>query len=152
MNDANFTGKVALVTGASRGIGAAIARAFAKAGASIAIAARDGVALERFADELKELGGLAVAIPADVSDARAVERLVEETIARFGRLDIACNNAGRSGPAPAPLAEIGVDDFDAAMAVNLRGVFLGLKYEIPAMLAGGGGTIVNTSSTAGLQA
>jgi NAD(P)-dependent dehydrogenase (short-subunit alcohol dehydrogenase family) len=149
----NLSGKTALVIGASRGIGAAVAGALANAGAAVVVAARDGDALERLVVELKERGAEAAAVPTDVSDASAVARVIEETMARFGRLDVACNNAARTaGPPPTPLADVNVDDFDASVSVNLRGVFLGLKYEIPAMLAGGGGAIVNVSSTAGLQA
>jgi len=145
-----FAGRVALVTGASRGIGAAAARAFAGAGAAVALAARDVEALEQLADEIGAGGGRALAVPTDVTDAEAVRRLVDTTVGTFGRLDVAFNNAGGGGRGKAPLAEIPVEDFDAVLDVNLRGVFLAMKYEIPAMLASGGGAIVNTSSTAGL--
>jgi NAD(P)-dependent dehydrogenase (short-subunit alcohol dehydrogenase family) len=141
-------GKVALVTGASRGIGAAVARAFSAAGASVALAARDEAALDRLAAEL----GDALALPTDVADADAVARMVEATVARFGRLDVACNNAAGGGHPPTPLADVDVAAFDSACAVNLRGVFLAMKHEIPAMLNTGGGAIVNMSSTAGVQA
>ena len=149
----NLEGHVALVTGASRGIGAAVACAFANAGASVVLAARDADALERLVVELKASGAEAAAVPTDVSDEPAVTRLVEETLTRFGRLDFACNNAARTaGPPPTPLADLDLEAFDASVAVNLRGVFLGLKYEIAAMLAaGGGGAIVNMSSTAGIH-
>jgi len=148
----NLEGQVALVTGASRGIGAAVARAFAHAGASVVLAARDADALERLVVELKSSGAEAAAIPTDVSDEPAVTRLVEETLTRFGRLDFACNNAARTaGPPPTPLVDLDLEAFDASVAVNLRGVFLALKYEIAAMLAGGGGAIVNMSSTAGIH-
>jgi NAD(P)-dependent dehydrogenase (short-subunit alcohol dehydrogenase family) len=152
-NQTDLSGKVALVTGASRGIGAAVARAFANAGAAVVLAARDGDALERQLVELKESGVEAAAVPTDVSDARAVARLIEATMARFGRLDVACNNAAyTAGSPPTPLADIDVDDFDTSVSVNLRGVFLSLKYEIPAMLESSGGAIVNTSSAAGVHA
>jgi NAD(P)-dependent dehydrogenase (short-subunit alcohol dehydrogenase family) len=142
--------RVALVTGASRGIGAATARAFATAGAAVALAARDAVALAQLAREIEAAGGRALAVPTDVGDAAAVAALVERTMATFGRLDAAVNNAGGGHP-PTPLAELAVDDFDAGVRLNLRGVFLALKFEIPAMLAGGGGAIVNMTSTAALQ-
>ena len=144
-------GKVAVVTGASRGIGAAVARAFSSAGAAVALAARDEAALDRLADELRDAGGQTLAVPTDVGDAEAVRRLVDQTVAHFGRLDIACNNAAGGGHPPTPLADVDIAAFDSAFAVNLRGVFLAMKYEIPAMLATGG-AIVNMSSTAGIQA
>lgn len=146
-----LNGKVAIVTGASRGIGAAVARAFTRAGAAVALAARDEAALAALADELTAAGGRALAIPTDVTDAEAVRRLVEGTVGAFGRLDAAVNNAADPGHRPVPLADADVDDFDRAVAVNLRGVFLAMKHEIPAMLAGDGGSIVTMSSTAGLQ-
>jgi NAD(P)-dependent dehydrogenase (short-subunit alcohol dehydrogenase family) len=145
-------GKVALVIGASRGIGAAVARAFSMAGAAVALAARDEAALDRLADELRNDGGQTLALPTDVGDGDAVRRLIDQTVAHFGRLDIACNNAAGGGHPPTPLAEVDIAAFDSAFAVNLRGVFVAMKYEIPAMLASGGGAIVNMSSTAGLQA
>jgi NAD(P)-dependent dehydrogenase (short-subunit alcohol dehydrogenase family) len=142
---------VALVTGASRGIGAAVALGFHRAGAAVALAARDADALERVAAEIHGEGGRALLVPTDVSDAAAVERMVARTVAEFGRLDVACNNAAGGGHGPTFLADVGVEEFDSGIAVNLRGVFLSIKYEIPAMLAAGGGAIVNMSSTAGLQ-
>jgi NAD(P)-dependent dehydrogenase (short-subunit alcohol dehydrogenase family) len=145
-------GRAAIVTGASRGIGASVARAFSAAGAAVALAARDAGALDRLAAEIAESGGKALAVPTDVSDAYAVERLVERTVDAFGRLDFACNNAAGGGHPPTPLADVPVDAFDSSFAVSLRGVFVAMKYEIPAMLATDGGAIVNMSSTAGIQA
>jgi len=143
-------GKVAIVAGASRGIGAASARAFAEAGAIVVVAARTESAIAPIADEINRCGGKALAVPTDVTDAESVARLVEETVKAFGRLDVAFNNAG-AGHMPKPLADISFEDFEAGLKSNLYGAFLGMKYEIPAMLAGGGGAIVNMSSTAGLQ-
>jgi NAD(P)-dependent dehydrogenase (short-subunit alcohol dehydrogenase family) len=143
-------GKVAIVTGASRGIGAAAARAFAEAGASVVLAARTAQAIAAVADEINAAGGRALAVPTDVTDPESVERLVEKTLTTFGRLDVAFNNAG-GGQMPKPLAEISFEDFEAGLKANLYGAFLGMKFEIPAMLAGGGGAIVNMASTAGLQ-
>jgi NAD(P)-dependent dehydrogenase (short-subunit alcohol dehydrogenase family) len=148
---ASLAGKVALVTGASRGIGAAVARAFSEAGASVALAARDEAALEKLRQEIDDAGGRAIAVPTDVADASAVARLVEQVVATFGRLDVACNNAAGGGHRPMPLADVPVEAFDSAVAVNLRGVFVAMKHEIPAMLETGGGAIVNMSSTAGSQ-
>lgn len=144
-------GKVAVVVGASRGIGAAIARAFSAAGADVALAARDGDALDRLAGELTEAGGSALTVPTDITDAAAVTALVERTVTHFGRLDVACNNAAGGGHRPTPLAEVELEEFDSAVAVNLRGTFVAMKHELAAMTAAGGGSIVNVSSTAGLQ-
>jgi NAD(P)-dependent dehydrogenase (short-subunit alcohol dehydrogenase family) len=148
----DMTGKVALVTGASRGIGAAVARAFRSARARVAIVARDADALDRLADELGGSDGHALAIPADVSDPEAVAEMVERVIAQFGRLDFACNNAAGGGHPPTPLAEVPIEAFDSGLAVSLRGVFLSMREEIPRIVRSGGGAIVNMSSTAGLQA
>ena len=142
-------GKVAIVTGASRGIGAVAARAFAAAGAAVVLAARDAGALAAVAEQITAGGGRALALPTDVGDPGAVERLVGETTDAFGRLDAAFNNAAGGRHLPTPLADVAVEDFDSVVRVTLRGVFLGLRYEIPAMLASGGGAIVNMASTAG---
>ena len=146
----DLSGKVAIITGASRGIGAAAARTFAAAGATVVLAARDEQALAAVAEDIAASGGRALAVPTDVGDPTSVERLVAQTLDAYGRLDAAFNNAG-DGHMPAPLADVAVDDFDRAVRVNLRGVFLCMKYEIPAMLESGGGAIVNMSSTAGLR-
>jgi NAD(P)-dependent dehydrogenase (short-subunit alcohol dehydrogenase family) len=143
-------GKVAIVTGASRGIGAAAAIAFAEAGASVVLAARTADRLSALADEITAKGGKALAVPTDVTDHASMEQLVEKAMASFGRLDAAFNNAG-GNQFPKPLADIQVEDFEAGLRVNLYSVFLSMHFEIPAMLAGGGGAIVNMSSTAGLQ-
>lgn len=142
--------KVAIITGASRGIGAAAARAFAQAGAKVVLAARDEQALNAVAQDIQSAGGEVLVVPADVGDPSAVERLVQHTVETYGHLDAAFNNAGE-GHMPTPLAEISVEDFDRVVRTNLRGVFLAMKFEIPAMLWGGGGAIVNMSSTAGVS-
>jgi NAD(P)-dependent dehydrogenase (short-subunit alcohol dehydrogenase family) len=146
-----LAGKVALVTGASRGIGAAAARAFANAGAHVALAARDAQALASVANAIQEAGGQALAVSTDVGDPAAVARLVARPLDAYGRLDAAFNNAAGGGRPPTPLAEIPIEDYDSALAITLRGVFLAMKYEIPALLQSGGGAIVNMSSTAGLS-
>ena len=147
----DMTGKVALMTGASRGIGAAVAGGFHRAGADVALAARDTEALERLAEELGDSGRRPLVITADVSDPDAVAGMVTAVHDAFGRLDVACNNAAGGGHPPTPLAEVPIEAFDSAVAISLRGVFLCLREEIPAMIRGGGGAIVNMSSTAGLQ-
>jgi NAD(P)-dependent dehydrogenase (short-subunit alcohol dehydrogenase family) len=147
-----MTGKVAVVTGASRGIGAAVAGAFRAAGARVALVARDAEALEWVADGLGAADGDALAIPADVSDPDQVAAMVDRVVEELGRLDFACNNAAGGGHPPTPLAEVPVEAFDSGIAVSLRGVFLSMRAEIPAMLRSGGGAIVNMSSTAGLEA
>jgi NAD(P)-dependent dehydrogenase (short-subunit alcohol dehydrogenase family) len=148
----NLEGKVAIVTGASRGIGAATARALAAAGASVALAARDADALGRLADEIVAAGGRAIAVRTDIGETAAVEELVRRTVAELGGLDIAFNNAAGGGHPPTPLTDVAVEDFDSALAINLRGTFVCMKYEIAAMLDSGGGAIVNMASTAGLEA
>jgi NAD(P)-dependent dehydrogenase (short-subunit alcohol dehydrogenase family) len=142
--------RTVLVTGASRGIGAATARALAEAGASVVLAARDETAISAIAAEIVDTGGQAIAVRTDVTDELAVERVVEAAMTTYGRLDAAFNNAG-DGHMPAPLADLELTDLERSLATNVRGVFLSMKYEIPAMLQGGGGSIVNMSSTAGLQ-
>jgi NAD(P)-dependent dehydrogenase (short-subunit alcohol dehydrogenase family) len=146
-------GKVSVITGASRGIGAATAIAFADAGAAVAIAARSADRLEELAARIDAYGGSAIAVPTDVGDVDSVRLLVERTVAAFGRLDLAVNNAAGGGAPPTPLADIPVEAYDSAIAITLRSVFLSMKFEIAAMLEhGDGGAIVNMASTAGLEA
>ncbi len=145
----HLMGKVALVTGAGRGIGAATARLLSQEGAKVTLAARSEEEVTRISDEIRAGGGEALAIKADVSDAAAVQSLIRRTVEAFGRLDIAVNNAGVAG-GNKPLVEVSEETFDQVIAINLKGLFLCLKYEIPALLAAGGGAIVNVSSTVGL--
>jgi NAD(P)-dependent dehydrogenase (short-subunit alcohol dehydrogenase family) len=147
-----FADRVAIVTGASRGIGAQTARAFASEGARVVLAARSTTALEQLAEDIEAGGGRAVAVPTDVTDASSVEALVARTIDTFGRLDVAFNNAAGGGQPPTRIADLPVESYDSAIATTLRSVFLSLKFEIPALLATGGGAIVNMSSTAGVEA
>jgi NAD(P)-dependent dehydrogenase (short-subunit alcohol dehydrogenase family) len=147
-----LAGKVAIITGASRGIGAVTARAIARAGAKAVLAARDRSALRSVAEDIEADGGEALPVSTDIADEASVEALVERAVGDGGRLDLAFNNAAGGGHLPTPLAEVSVDDYDSALAITLRGTFLSMKYEIPAMVEAGGGAIVNMSSTAGLQA
>ncbi len=143
--------KVAIVTGGSSGIGATVALSFARAGAKVVIAARRTDKGEAVARAIREEGGEALFIATDVAKAAAIEALVATTLARFGRLDCAVNGAGISGPVSRPVAEIAEESWDKVMTVNLKGVFLAMKYEIPAMLKSGGGAIVNIASIYGLK-
>jgi NAD(P)-dependent dehydrogenase (short-subunit alcohol dehydrogenase family) len=150
MSQPSFEGKVALVAGASRGIGATTARAFARSGAAVVLGARDEQALAAVVAGIRDEGGQAVAVPTDVADPASAERLVRRAVDTFGRLDAAFNNA-TDGPRPAPLADLDPEQFDTAIATNVRGTFLGMKYQIAAMLGSGGGAIVNMASGAGVQ-
>jgi NAD(P)-dependent dehydrogenase (short-subunit alcohol dehydrogenase family) len=145
-------GRRAIVTGASRGLGAETARAMARAGAAVVLAARDAAALARVAAQITDGGGRAVTVPTDIADPAAVERMVATAVERLGGLDVAVNNAAGGGHGPTLLAEVRPEQFRSALAISLEGVFLSLRSEIPAMLAAGGGAVVNMASTAGLQA
>ncbi len=142
-----FDGQVALVTGAASGIGRASARLFAEAGAKVVVADIDLPGAEETVELIAEAGGEAMAVWVDVADAAAVQAMVAAALDRFGRLDIAHNNAGIMG-AGADIAEMDDDVWRRGIDVMLTGVFLCMKHEIPHML--GGGRIVNTSSGAGL--
>jgi NAD(P)-dependent dehydrogenase (short-subunit alcohol dehydrogenase family) len=145
--------RVVLVLGASRGIGAAIATAFAATGARVVLAARDGEALARVAGRIATADAAAATDvrTVDVTDEDAVRGLLGDLGDRFGRLDVAVNNAGGSLRPPAPLQRWTAAEFEASIAVNLTGTFLALKYELELMARTGGGAIVNVSSTAGLH-
>jgi NAD(P)-dependent dehydrogenase (short-subunit alcohol dehydrogenase family) len=138
-------GRVAIVTGGGSGIGAVIARTFARAGARVAIAGRGQ---ERLAQVARETG--AEAIPADVTDEGSVRALFERVDALFGGLDILVNNAGIAGPV-ANAADMDIAAWDETMAINVRGAILCIKYAVPRMKARGGGSIVNMSSLMGLK-
>jgi NAD(P)-dependent dehydrogenase (short-subunit alcohol dehydrogenase family) len=142
-----LAGKVAVVTGAGSGMGTAMVRQFCAQGAKVLAADVSGKQ-----DALPgELGPACIATHADVSRSADVRAMLELAVEQFGRLDVLCNNAGIQGQI-APTAEHDEDAFDEVIAVNLRGVFLGMKYAIPLMLRTGGGSIINTSSMAALVA
>ena len=147
--EGQFQGRVALITGASSGIGRTTAIAFAEEGAKVAIAARRAAESEEIVREIQSKGGEAIFVATDITKPDHVERLVKTTVDRFGRLDLAFNNAGVLGTPFVPTPEYAVDTWEQVISVNLTGVFLSMKYEIPAILASGGGAIVNMSSIAG---
>ena len=144
-----FEDRVALVTGAASGIGRATALAFADRGARVVAADRDADGNEATACAIRDRGAEALALTVDVSDAEAVSRMIARISAEFGRLDVACNNAGIEG-ALVPTADYTIEQWDRVIGVNLRGVFLCMKHEIPLMLAAGGGSIVNVASILGV--
>ncbi|QXF34478.1 short-chain dehydrogenase [Photorhabdus luminescens] len=139
----DFNGKVAIVTGGAMGIGAAICRRLAANGAKVVVADLDGNAAQALANDLDK----AIAIQLDVSQASAVERLVAQTVETFGALHLAVNNAGIVGSFHQTV-DYPLDDWHQVINVNMHGVLYSMKYEIPAMLASGGGAIVNMASAA----
>ncbi|MFN7943933.1 MAG: SDR family oxidoreductase [Blastocatellia bacterium] len=144
-----FQGKVTFVTGAGSGIGRATALAFAREGASVTVADISEQGSRETARLIEEQGGRALAIKCDVTQAEDVKAALDKTIEAFGRLDFAFNNAGVE-QRNAAIADFAEDEWDRIVNVNLRGVFLCMKYEIPLLLKQGGGAIVNTSSGAGV--
>lgn len=143
----DMTGRVAVITGAGRGIGAGCARALAEAGADVAIVARTQEQLDSVADEVRALGRRALVMAADVSELDTLNRLVEATVGEYGRLDVVVNNAG--GSMPTPLLDTSVRSFEQAFHFNVTTAFALSKAAIPHMLAGDGGSIVNISSAMG---
>jgi NAD(P)-dependent dehydrogenase (short-subunit alcohol dehydrogenase family) len=146
----NYTGKVAFVTGAASGIGREAALAFAGEGAKVVAADISEQGNQETVHLIEELGGRAIAIRCDVTRAEDVKAALAKTIETFGQLDFAFNNAGIEPRKPAPAAEYEEEEWNRIIDINLRGVFLCMKYEIPLLLKQGGGAIVNTSSGAGI--
>jgi NAD(P)-dependent dehydrogenase (short-subunit alcohol dehydrogenase family) len=144
-----FAGRVAFITGAGSGIGRATALAFAAQGAAVAVSDNSDKGLHETAGLIEDQGGQALPVRCDVGRSDDVAAAVAAAVRQFGRLDFAFNNAGVEQPV-APLHEISDEQWDRIIDINLRGVFYGMKHEIPAMLATGGGAIVNTSSGAGV--
>ena len=141
--------KVAIVTGAGSGIGAASARRFGVEGAAVIVADIRAHKARETADAIIDAGGLAVSVEVDVADAASVAAMVDAATTRFGGVDVLFNNAGtvRLGTA----VELSVEDWDLVMGINVRSVFLGAKYAVPAMRLRGGGSIISTASVSGLH-
>ena len=144
----DFKDKIAIVTGAASGIGAAIAQQLARSGARVVVADLDADGARRVAEAIVAQGGKAVGIAVDVSDAVEVEAMVDATRRQYGGLHLAVNNAGIGG-ASAPTGEYPLDSWHKVIATNLDSVFYGMRYQIPAILASGGGAIVNMASILG---
>src|ERR1700752_1606557 len=144
-----FQGKVAIVTGGTSGIGRAAAVAYAREGARVVVAGRRAAEGEETVRLLRAQGSEGLFVTTDVSKAAQVRELVDRTMQKFDRLDFAFNNAGIE-QVPTPFLEQDEETYDRVMDINVKGVWLSMKYEIPAMLTSGGGSIVNTSSTLGV--
>ena len=146
---ADFAGKVALVTGAGSGIGEAVAKQLAGQGASVVVADLNGEAAAKVTADITAAGGKAIAFVGDAAKPEDVQASVELAVKTYGGLHLALNNAGIGGP-QGPIEDIPVEAYKRLIDVNLNSVFYGMQAEIPAMLACGGGSIVNTSSILGL--
>ncbi len=145
----DFTGKVALITGGANGIGRATAQSFARLGARVVVVDRDEAAGGATAQAIQQQGGEARFVAADVTRSADVQRYVQHTLDAYGAIDCFFNNAGIEGTV-VPIVDYDEAVFDAVIAVNLKGVFLGLRHVLPVMLRQGRGAVVNTASTAGL--
>jgi NAD(P)-dependent dehydrogenase (short-subunit alcohol dehydrogenase family) len=143
--------KVAIVTGASSGIGRATARLFAREGARVVVSARRGSELDALVAEIEEEGGDAIAVPGDVRDEALAKALVETAVGRFGGLDVAFNNAGVIGEM-APVFELSLAAWRDVIETNLTGAFLGARHQVPAMIERGGGSLIFTSTFVGYTA
>ncbi|WP_424921170.1 MULTISPECIES: SDR family NAD(P)-dependent oxidoreductase [unclassified Streptomyces] len=146
--EAEFAGKVALVTGGASGIGLALSRRLAASGATVVVADHNEESARKAAAELEATGARAAAVALDVTDPASVEAGVRFAVETFGGLHLAVNNAGIGGPS-LPTGEYGIEDWNRVVATNLSGVFYSMRYELPAILAAGGGAVVNISSILG---
>ncbi|MFF4243047.1 SDR family NAD(P)-dependent oxidoreductase [Streptomyces sp. NPDC001822] len=146
--EAEFDGRIALVTGGASGIGLALSRRLAASGATVVVADHQEESAREAADELRATGARAAAVVLDVTDPASVEAGVRFAVDTFGALHLAVNNAGIGGPAR-PTGVYGIEDWNRVVATNLSGVFYSMRYEIPAILAAGGGAVVNMSSILG---
>jgi NAD(P)-dependent dehydrogenase (short-subunit alcohol dehydrogenase family) len=147
----DISGKTALVTGASRGLGRAFAEVLAEYGADVVCVGRDQAKLTETAEELNKYGHKNITITADVSDATEIQRMVEEAVRQFGKIDILVNNAGIAG-GYAKIHEMAIEVWDKIINTNLRSQFLCMKAVLPYMITNKGGSIINISSNAGLRA
>lgn len=147
----DLSGKTALITGASRGLGVAFAKAMAEYGADVACIGRDTAKLDETVRLIKNYGHRAVAIRADMTKEEDIKNMVAETVRQLGKIDIFFNNAGITTP-PYKIHELATEDWDDVINTNLRGMFLGMKYVIPVMIENKGGSIINIASIAGLRA
>ena len=143
--------RVALVTGAAKGMGHDICLTLAREGADLALAAREIPPLEALRAEVEQLGRRALIVPCDVTDEAAVEKMVARSVETFGRIDILVNAAGVTGPIETPVQEIRVEDFRFVLEVNIVGTFLPTKHVLPGMIARKYGKVVNISGTSGLR-
>ncbi|MFE3054300.1 SDR family NAD(P)-dependent oxidoreductase [Nocardia sp. NPDC059239] len=149
MTDARFESKVVLITGATSGVGAAVARRIAAEGGAVVLGARGKDAGDRMAEEIRAAGGRALFVPTDVTVEADVERLTGAAITEFGRLDAAFNNAGAVN-AFGPVQDIDETGWRADLELNLTAVYYGLRHQVPALAAGGGGAILNNASNLGV--
>jgi NAD(P)-dependent dehydrogenase (short-subunit alcohol dehydrogenase family) len=143
-----FSGKVAVVTGASSGIGKSVSELYAREGAAVVLSDINQGLGEKATEGIRKAGGEAMFVRADVSKPSDCENMVKATLDKYGRLDFACNNAGIGGDQN-PTMEYSIEAWEKAISVNLSGVFYCMKYEIPAMLGSGGGSIINMASILG---
>jgi NAD(P)-dependent dehydrogenase (short-subunit alcohol dehydrogenase family) len=143
--------RIALVTGAAKGMGRDICLTLAREGADLALAARDVPPLEKLKDEIEAQGRRALVVPTDVTDEAAVERMVAKTLEAFGHIDILVNAAGVTGPIETPVQEIKAEDFRFVLEANVLGTFLPTKHVLPGMIARKYGKVVNISGTSGLR-
>ncbi|GGV97374.1 oxidoreductase [Streptomyces gelaticus] len=146
--DQEFAGRTALITGGASGIGLALAHRLAAGGASVVVADYDEANARKAVADLESAGAKAAAVAMDVTDAASVEAGVRFAVDTFGALHLAVNNAGIGGPS-SPTGEYGIEDWNRVVATNLSGVFYSMRYELPAIVAAGGGAVVNMSSILG---